>query len=91
MPLDQTILTRCANVETRWVYRSGTDRRSASCLVEALQDQQLPTGSYHAWAACESSDAKAVRAALLSRLADRASLRPAYWCRWAAASHDVLD
>lgn len=81
-----------ANVETRWVYRSGVHQGSASCLAEALQDQQLPTGSYHAWVACESSDAKALRVALLARGVGRASLRAAgYWRRGAAASHDVLD
>lgn len=91
-PADVEPFRSAANVETRWVYRSGLHRGSASCLVEALQDLKLPMGSYHAWVACESSDAKAVRAALLSRGADRASLRAAgYWRRGAAASHDVLD
>ena len=91
-PADAEPFRSVANVHTRWVYRSGMCRRSASCLVDALQDQQLPKGSCHAWVACESSDAKALRAALLARGADRASLKAAgYWRRGAAASHDVLD
>ena len=91
-PADAEPFRSVANVRTRWVYRSGLHRRGASCLVEALQDQPLPVSDYHAWIACESSDAKAVRAALLARGADRASLRAAgYWRRGAAASHDVLD
>ncbi len=80
-----------ATVETYWVYRSRGDGGSA-CLLDALAGVRLPEGDYYAWIACESSDAKAIRKALLERGADRRSLKAAgYWRRGSAAIHDVHE
>lgn len=91
-PEDKEPFTSRANVEIHWLYRTCQDDRSATCLLQAATAASFPDGDYYAWIACESADAKAIRAALLGRGADRASLKASgYWRRGAAATHDAYD
>ncbi len=81
-PGDEELFASDATIETYWVHRSRGDGGSATCLLDALAGIRLPEGDYYAWIACESSDAKVIRKALLERGADHRSLKAAgYWLR----------
>lgn len=79
-----------AHVQVHWVLRGSADRAASSRLVDALGAASLPEGAYHAWVACESSDAKALRHLLLDHGADRTALKASgYWRRGWVATHDL--
>ena len=81
-----------ARLDVHWVRRSGKGPASPRRLVDAVMGADLPPGYGYCWVACESSDAKLIRVALLQRGVDRRSLKAAgYWRRGAAAAHDVID
>ena len=91
-PGDEEPLESRADTEVHWVHRRRPGGGSASCLLDALAASALPRGEGYAWVACESADARAIRAALLARGADRAALRAlGYWRRGSVATHDVHD
>jgi len=63
-----------------------------SSLLAAVAAARLPEGGCYAWVACESSDAKLIRAALLSRGADPSALKASgYWRRGLVAIHEVHE
>ncbi len=81
-----------AHAEVHWVYRAHSGRQAVSSLMGALAAAHLPSGACYSWIACESSDAKALRAALLERGADRTALKASgYWRRGSVAAHDVHE
>lgn len=70
-----------------WTHRSGDG------LIETLRRAELPAGDYHAWIACESLQAKALRRLLVEERGAcpqwvRAS---GYWRRGATGVHDHHD
>ncbi len=90
-PEDREPFEGRANFNVRWVHRSANSPGAPHGLLAAMAATPLPDGPFYTWAACESSDAKAIRAALLARGADPAALRASgYWRRGATAAHDVL-
>jgi NADPH-dependent ferric siderophore reductase len=91
-PADQIALPSAATLAVQWVHRSSAGAGTLP-LLEALRRTQMPTGVFHAWIGCESSQAKALR----SYLTTEASVNPqwirasSYWRRGSADSHESLD
>ncbi|ABR88584.1 iron utilization protein [Janthinobacterium sp. Marseille] len=89
---DTVDLPTAANVQIIWAYR---DQAAAGGfpLLTALEDTALPEGDFHAWVACESAAAKAVRAHLIEvHNADPKWIRASgYWRKGSANTHDSLD
>jgi NADPH-dependent ferric siderophore reductase len=82
-----------AELTLQWVYRQGTAPGVGTGLLDALKAMALPAGDFHAWVACESAIAKALRAHLVGeRGANPKWIRASgYWRRGAAATHDTHD
>lgn len=91
-PEDHVDFDSEAEVEVRWVHRSGV-AEDGMPLVDALRNLRMPTGFFHAWIGCESAQAKAMR----SHLIDECRVNPkwvrasGYWRKGSAATHDSLD
>ncbi len=77
-----------ATAAIHWVHRD-----EGESLQTALASMKLPDGDYHAWVACESSAAKALRAALIAEhKANPQWLRAAgYWRRGTPGAHDKIE
>ena len=82
-----------AALDLQWVHRRGAEPGTGSPLLDALRRLTLPEGDFHAWVACESSAAKAIRAHLVGeRGAHPKWVKAAgYWRRGAAATHDTHE
>lgn len=82
-----------AALDLQWVHRRGAEPGTGSPLLDALRRLTLPEGDFHAWVACESSAAKALRAHLVGeRGAHPKWVKAAgYWRRGAAATHDTHE
>jgi NADPH-dependent ferric siderophore reductase len=82
-----------AGLDLQWVHRRGAEPGTGSPLLDALRRLTLPEGDFHAWVACESSAAKALRAHLVGeRGAHPKWVKAAgYWRRGAAATHDTHE
>ncbi|MDM0030845.1 siderophore-interacting protein [Variovorax sp. J22P271] len=82
-----------AGLDLRWVHRRGAEPGTGQPLLDALRGLALPAGDFHAWVACESSAAKALRAHLVGeRGAHPKWVKAAgYWRRGAAATHDTHE
>ncbi|MFC7287331.1 siderophore-interacting protein [Herminiimonas glaciei] len=89
---DKVDLPTAANVQIVWAYR---DKATAGefPLLTALEDTALPEGDFHAWVACESAAAKAVRAHLIEvHHANPKWIRASgYWRKGSADTHDSID
>ncbi|AVS72264.1 NADPH-dependent ferric siderophore reductase [Paracidovorax avenae] len=91
-PADEQPLPTQAAARIRWVHRSGAAPGEGSRLLEALRALPLPAGDVHAWVACETAAAKALRA----HLVDERGVYPkwikasGYWRRGSAATHETL-
>jgi len=90
---DEIPLASAANVELHWVHRSGAEPGADALLIDALRSLKLPQGDFHAWVACESGAAKALRAHLVDERGANPKWTRAsgYWRRGAAATHDTHD
>ncbi|SEA19233.1 siderophore-interacting protein [Variovorax sp. YR216] len=90
---DQIPLASAANVKLHWVHRRGAEPGAGAPLLDALRGLTLPQGEFHAWVACESGAAKALRAHLVNeRGAHPKWIRASgYWRRGAAATHDTHE
>lgn len=85
LPEHEPDLTSRAQINLHWV------RSWPGALLAAVREVAFPSGDYHAWVACETSDAKAIRAALIERGADPQRLRAAgYWRRGGEGVHEIL-
>lgn len=85
-PADEEPFKSAASAEIHWVHRTQTR------LLDAVAAAAFPSGSCYAWIACESTEAKALRSALLERGFDRRTLKASgYWRRGATAIHDLHD
>ncbi|MNR76071.1 NADPH-dependent ferric-chelate reductase [compost metagenome] len=89
---DQVELPTAANVQIVWAYRDQAEPASFPVLA-ALEQLALPEGDFHAWVACESAAAKAVRAYLLTtQNANPKWIRASgYWRKGSADTHDSHD
>lgn len=76
-----------------WVYRNGEPAGSADRLIEALWALSFPAGEYFAWAAAESTVARAVRRYLIEeRGANKQWVKAAgYWRSGAAGAHEPIQ
>ncbi len=85
---DEQALASAAQVHVQWVHRE--QRQS---LLTALQALQFLPGDFHAWVACETAEAKALRAHLVGeRQANPKWVRASgYWRRGTAGTHDSID
>ena len=90
-PADELVFDSAANVQVTWVHRQGAAPGSTTLLLDAIKNMALPAGDFHAWVACESSAAKALRAHLVAERGARPQWTKAagYWRLGAADSHDT--
>ncbi|MBO9513349.1 MAG: siderophore-interacting protein [Variovorax sp.] len=90
---DRLPLASDANVELHWVYRHGAEPGRGTPLLDALRQLTLPAGDFHAWVACESSAAKALRAHLVGERGAHPQWTRAsgYWRRGSIATHDTHE
>lgn len=90
---DQIPLPTSAALELHWVHRRGAEPGTDSALLDTLRALQLPSGDFHAWIACESIAAKALRAHLVGERGANPKWTRAsgYWRRGAVATHDTYE
>ena len=90
---DQIPLPTRGELALHWVHRRDAEPGTGGALLETLRALTLPAGEFHAWVACESTLAKAVRAHLVTeRGANPKWIRASgYWRRGAVATHDTID
>ncbi|WOI46205.1 siderophore-interacting protein [Acidovorax sp. BLS4] len=92
-PADEQPLPTAADARIVWVHRQGAEAGTAEPLLQALRAQPLPAGDFHAWVACESAVAKALRAHLVGERGAYPKWVKAsgYWRRGSAATHDTHE
>ncbi len=92
-PADEQPLPTAADARIHWVHRSGAAPGDAGPLLAALRVQALPAGDVHAWVACETGVAKALRAHLVGERGVHPKWVKAsgYWRRGSAATHDTVE
>ena len=86
-------LQSAAALQVQWVFRGASAAGESAGLLAALQALAWPAGDFHAWVACETGAAKAVRSYLLAeRGAQPKWLKAAgYWRRGSSAVHENID
>ncbi len=92
-PDDQIAFDTHADVSVQWVHRNGAAPGTSTLLLETLRGLTFPAGDFHAWVACESSAAKAVRTFLVGERGANPKWTRAsgYWRKGTAATHDSHD
>jgi len=92
-PADALPLPSAAQVEVAWVHRQGARPGEPERLLARLREMTLPAGDFHAWVACETGVAKALRAHLLEQRGAQAKWTKAagYWRHGSAATHDSIE
>ncbi|VTU23743.1 NADPH-dependent ferric-chelate reductase [Variovorax sp. SRS16] len=90
---DELAFESAAGIDLQWVHRRGAEPGTGTLLLDALRKKTLPEGDFHAWVACESAAAKALRAHLVGeRGAHPKWVRASgYWRRGAVATHDTHE
>ncbi|WP_076999251.1 siderophore-interacting protein [Variovorax sp. KK3] len=88
---DRITLPTRARLDLHWVHRGSA--ADAHPLLDRLRSLTLPAGDFHAWIACESAAAKALRVFLVDeRGANPKWIRASgYWRRGTAATHDTHE
>ena len=88
---DEQPFESAADVTVAWVHRQG--RASGMLLLARLKTLVLPSGDIHAWVACETAAAKALRTHLVGeRGVNPKWIKAAgYWREGIAASHDKIE
>ena len=91
-PADELVLHSAANLQVTWVHRRGAAPGTTTLLLDAIKTLALPTGDFHAWVACETGAAKALRAHLVGERGARPQWTKAagYWRLGSADAHDNL-
>ncbi len=86
-------LQSAAALQVQWVLRDGAAAGESAGLLAALQALAWPAGDFHAWVACETGAAKALRSYLLAeRGAQPKWVKAAgYWRRGSVAVHENID
>ncbi|MEF7615386.1 siderophore-interacting protein [Aquincola sp. MAHUQ-54] len=92
-PEDELKFDTQAALQVRWVHRQGAEPGAPGGLLKALQTLPVPKGDYHAWIACETRVAQALRRQLLAAHGANAAWMKAagYWRRGSAATHDKIE
>lgn len=92
-PADEIAFETKANATIAWALRNGTAPGESDALARKIATLKFPAGDYHAWVACESQTAKALRRQLIADYgANPKWMRAAgYWRRGAVAVHDVIE
>jgi NADPH-dependent ferric siderophore reductase len=92
-PADEQPLPTAAGARIHWVHRAGAAPGDAGPLLAALRAQALPAGDVHAWVACETGVAKALRAHLVNERGVRPQWTKAagYWRRGSAGAHETVE
>jgi NADPH-dependent ferric siderophore reductase len=92
-PADELAVESAAALSLHWVHRHGAEPGTTDGLLRALRTLALPLGDYHAWVACESSMAKALRTHLVAERGAHPKWTRAsgYWRRGSAAAHDTHE
>ena len=92
-PADEQPLDSAAEVSLVWVHRQGSPHGASALLLERLRSLRLPPGDIHAWVACETHAAKALRAHLVNERGVKPQWTKAagYWRQGSVASHDTID
>lgn len=92
-PADQIAFESAASVALHWAHRDGAAPGATTALLDTLRTLDLPAGDFHAWIACESAAAKALRAHLVDeRDANPKWVRASgYWRRGAVGAHDTHE
>jgi NADPH-dependent ferric siderophore reductase len=92
-PADEIALPTSANATVTWAHRNGAAPGANDVLAKTLATLRMPAGDYHAWVACESLTAKALRRQLIAdHGANPKWLRAAgYWRRGVVAVHEMHD
>ena len=92
-PADEQPLPTAADARIRWVHRGGAAPGDPAPLLAALRAQALPAGDVHAWVACETGVAKALRAHLVGERGVHPKWVRAsgYWRRGSAAMHEAVE
>lgn len=87
---DEIAFDTQASLSLRWLHRRGAEPGTGAALLDALRQQALPPGDFHAWVACESVAAKAIRAHLVAERGAHPKWVKAsgYWRRGAIATHE---
>ncbi|MCJ0765741.1 siderophore-interacting protein [Variovorax sp. CYS-02] len=90
---DELAFDSAAAVSLTWVHRRGAEPGTTDGLLQALKTLPLPAGDFHAWVACESAVAKALRAYLIAERGahPRWTKAAGYWRRGSAATHDTHE
>jgi NADPH-dependent ferric siderophore reductase len=90
---DEIAFETAVDLDLQWVHRRGAEPGVGAPLLEALRKLELPEGDFHAWVACESTAAKALRAHLVGeRGANPKWVKAAgYWRLGAVATHDTHE
>lgn len=92
-PADEQPLPTAASARIHWVHRQGRPSGDPAVLLAALQSLVLPAGDVHAWVACETGVAKALRA----HLVDERGVHPkwikaaGYWRRGSEGAHESIE
>lgn len=91
-PADHITFESAAELEVVWVHRSDAAAGDAP-LLDALHGMQISTGIFHAWIGCESAQAKALRAYLVTECGANPKMIRAsgYWRKGSMATHDSYD
>ena len=92
-PDDQIAFETHAELTVQWVHRGGAAPGTSTLLLDTLRGLTFPAGDFHAWVACESSAAKALRALLVGERGANPKWTRAsgYWRKGAAATHDTYE
>lgn len=92
-PQDEVPFETQAALQVRWVHRQGAEPGAPEGLMKALETLPVPKGDYHAWIACETRVAQALRKQLLAAHGAKAAWMKAagYWRRGSAATHDKIE
>jgi len=90
---DEQALPTQANARIHWIHRNGAAAGDSAALLTILQKQSLPAGDIHAWIACETGVAKALRTYLINQreVYPKWIKASGYWRRGNAAAHDTVD
>ncbi|CAN5311749.1 siderophore-interacting protein [soil metagenome] len=91
-PADHIAFESAAEIEVVWVHRDSAAAGDLP-LLDALRRMRMPSGFFHAWIGCESGQAKALRAYLVTECrANPKFIRASgYWRKGSAATHDSHD
>lgn len=91
-PADHITFESAAEFDIVWVHRSDAAQGDAP-LLDALHDVQISPGIFHTWIGCESAQAKALRAYLVTECAANPKMIRAsgYWRKGSMATHDSYD